>query len=114
MPDRWVRVFETDAMPAAERAPRVAELVARRDELTAKRDPLEITLNTATPSLPTEKELAALRTAAEVVIDSGTPYHKKQLVAELVQRVDITPDRHAKAYFRVLDMNRPGQLVAEA
>ncbi len=112
--DKWVRAFETDAMPAEECAPRLRELVPRRDELIAKRDQLETALNTATPRLPTEKELAAIRAVAEVIIDSGTPDQKKQLVAELVQVVDIMPNRHAKASFCLLDMNKPGPIVAEA
>ena len=112
--DRYVAAFESESMPPVECAPRVAELAARRDELVVSRDQLKAALDTATPRLPTEKELAALRAVVDKVIDSGTPDQKKQLVAELVKRIDITPDRRATPYFRVLDMNRPGLFAARA
>jgi site-specific DNA recombinase len=112
--DRYLHAFESASMPAEQCAPRVAELSARRDELTAHRDRLAKELETTVPELPTEDELAALCAAILRAIENGTPEEKKQLIDELVDHVDIAPERTATPYFRVPDMRTPGPFVTKA
>jgi hypothetical protein len=47
-------------------------------------------------------------------VENGTPEEKKQLIEELVNNVEITPERTANPYFRVPDMRTPGPFVSRA
>ena len=112
--DRYLHAFEAGTMPAAVCAPRVTELSARRDELTAHRDRLAAQLRTSTPQLPSPEELQALRAEIHHAIHHGSPDVVKQLLDELIDRVEISPDRHAYPYFWVPDDKKPGPVLARA
>ena len=96
-----LRAFETGEMPAAICSPRVTELTQRRDELAAHRKKLTAQLKDATPQLSTPEQLRSLCAEIRQAIDSGNPDAVKQLLRELVDRVEITPERHAYPYFWV-------------
>ena len=97
----YLRAFETGEMPAAICSPRVTELTQRRDELAAHRKALARQLEAASPQLPTPEQLRALCTQVRRAIDEGPADAVKQLLRELIDRVEITPDRHAYPYFWV-------------
>ncbi|MHB1554501.1 MAG: hypothetical protein ACYCSX_15025 [Acidimicrobiales bacterium] len=88
-------------MPAAICSPRVTELTQRRDELAAHRKKLACQIEAASPQLPTPEQLRALCAEIRRTIDSGSPDAVKQLLRELIDRVEITPERHAYPYFWV-------------
>lgn len=93
---------------------RVAELSARREELAAHRDRLTAQLRTATPQLPSPEQLHALAGELKSAIDAGSPDVAKQVLEELIDRVEITHDRHACPYFYVPDSEKPGPMLARA
>jgi len=99
--NHYLRAFETGEMPAAICSPRVTELTQRRDELAAHRKKLAAQLKDATPQLPTPEQLRSLCAEIRRAIDSGNPDAVKQLLRELIDRIEITPDRHAYPYFWV-------------
>ena len=88
-------------MPAAICSPRVTELTQRRDELVAHRKKLTAQLKDATPQLPTPDQLRSLCAEIRRTIEDGNPDAVKQLLRELIDRVEITPDRRACPYFWV-------------
>jgi hypothetical protein len=88
-------------MPAVICAPRVTELTQRRDELVAHFKQLTAQLKDATPQLPTLDQLRSLCTEIHRTIEDGNPNAVKQLRRELIDRVEITRDRHAYPYFWV-------------
>ena len=47
-------------------------------------------------------------------MNNGSPDVVKQVIDELVDRVDISHDKQALPYFRVPNENRPGPLLARA
>ena len=97
----YLRAFESGEMPAAICAPRVTELTERRDELVAQRGLLAGQLAMATPSAPNHEQLESLRVHLRRVVDDGNPDAVKQLLRDLIDRVEITPDRQAFPYFWV-------------
>ena len=82
-------------MPAAICSPRVTELTQRRDELVAHGKQLTAQLKDAAPQLPTLDQLRSLCSEIRRTIEDGDPDAVKQLLRELVDRVEITPERHA-------------------
>jgi site-specific DNA recombinase len=113
--DRYLRAFEAGTMPEAICAPRLAELTDRRAELAAHRDRPELQLRSTAPSPPSRQELERLAQEALDELTGGNPEQIKQALAALVDRVEITPDRHARPFFRVpSETNRPGPRVARA
>ncbi len=99
--NHYLRAFESGEMPAAICSPRVTELTQRRDELAAHRKKLACQIEAASPQLPTPDQLRSLCAEIRRTIDSGNPDAVKQLLRELIDRVEITPDRHAYPYFWV-------------
>ncbi len=100
--NHYLRAFETGEMPAAICSPRVTELTQRRDELAAHRKKLSCQIEAAGPQLPTPDQPRSLCTEIRRTIDSGNPHAVKQLLRELIDRVEITtPERHAYPYFWV-------------
>ncbi|MHB1928996.1 MAG: recombinase family protein [Acidimicrobiales bacterium] len=99
--NHYLRAFETGEMPAAICSPRVTELTQRRDELAAHRKKLACQIEAASPQLPTPDQLRSLCAEIRRTIDSGNPDAVKQLLRELIDRVEITPDRHAYPFFWV-------------
>lgn len=97
----WIAALEADI-------PVVAELSARRDELTTHRDQLTAQLRAHVPELPSRDLLDVIRAEIEHVISRGSPDDVKQLFAELIDRVEISPDRHAYPYLWVPDARSPG------
>ena len=80
---------------------RLTELTQRRDELVAHRKQLTAQLKDATPQLPTLDQLRSLCTEIRRTIEDGNPDAVKHLLRELMDRVEITPERHAYPYFWV-------------
>jgi len=97
----YLRAFETGDTPAAICSPRVTELTERRDELIVHRERLTSQLREAAPQLPTREKLQALCTEIRRIVEVGNPDAVKQLLRELIDRVEITPDRRAYLYFWV-------------
>ncbi len=101
--NHYLRAFETGEMPAAICSPRVTELTQRRDEPVAHRKELAKQIEAASPQLPTPEQLRDLCTEIRRTIEDGNPDAVKQLLRELIDRVEITPDRHAYSFFWVPD-----------
>ncbi|MGH9110305.1 MAG: hypothetical protein ACRDY3_12740 [Acidimicrobiales bacterium] len=99
--NHYLRAFETGEMPAAICSPRVTELTQRRDELVAHRNELACQLEAASPQAPTREQLRGLCAQIRRAVEDGPPDAVKQLLRELIDRVEITPDRHAYPYFWV-------------
>ena len=114
--DRYLRAFEAGTMPDSVCAPRLAELAVRRDELNANRTQLAAQLGAATPPAPNRNELQAIGSCIRAAVNEGSPDAVKQALATLIDRVEISPDRHAQPYFRVPtpDMERLGPAMARA
>src|SRR5680860_955676 len=93
-----------------------AELAVRRDELNANRTQLAAQLGAATPPAPNRNELQAIGSCIRAAVNEGSPDAVKQALATLIDRVEISPDRHAQPYFRVPtpDMERLGPAMARA
>ena len=58
-------------------------------------------LREAAPQLPTREQLQALCAEIRRIVEVGNPDAVKQLLRELIDRVEITPDRRAYPYFWV-------------
>jgi site-specific DNA recombinase len=99
--NHYLRAFETGEMPAAICSPRVTELTQRRDELVGHLKELATQLQAATPHTPTPDALRAICAEIHRILEEGNPDAVKQLLRELIDRVEITPDRHAYPYFWV-------------
>jgi len=99
--NQYLRAFETGEMPAAICSPRVTELTQRRGELAAHRKELARQVESSSPQLPTPEQLRVLCAQFHRGIEEGPPDAVKQLLRELIDRVEITPDRHAYPYFWV-------------
>lgn len=114
--DRYLRAFEAGTMPDTLCAPRVAELSARRDELAVHRDQLTAQLRAATPPAPSRSQLQAIGAAVRQAVSDGSPEPIKEILGALIDRVEISPDRHAQPYFRIPlpDDERPGPSLARA
>ena len=69
-------------------------MIAHRERLTSQ-------LREATPQLPTREQLQILCAEIRRVVEDGNPDAVKQLLRDLIDRVEITPDRRAYPYFWV-------------
>ncbi|MGH9074832.1 MAG: recombinase family protein, partial [Acidimicrobiales bacterium] len=114
--DRYLRAFEAGTMPDGLCAPRVVELSERREELTAHRNRLATQLRGTVPDLPGPEVLQALGDEVRRALEDGSPDVIKQVLDELIDRVEISPDRQARPWFWVpgSDAKRPGPSPARA
>jgi len=112
--ERYLRAFEAGTMSGTLCAPRIAELSQRSEELSARRDQLATQTRAARPRLPTVAQLRALATNLDHALPKASPDVVKQRYAELIDRIDISPDEHAQPYFGVPDVQRPGPVMARA
>jgi site-specific DNA recombinase len=112
--DRYLRAFEAGTMPDTLCAPRMVELSERRTELTARRNELSIQIRASTPQLPSAAELRVTSEQLRRAMKNGSPEVVKQLIDELVDRIEISGEKQAQPYFRVPDKERPGPLLARA
>ena len=112
--DRYLRAFESGTMSDILCAPRIAELSERRHELTARRDELTIQVRASATRLPSAAEIRAVSGQLEIAIRESSPDVVKQLLDELIDRVDISPDKQAQPFFWVPDEQRPGPSLARA
>ncbi len=112
--DRYLRAFEAGTMSDTLCAPRIAELSERRNELAARRNELVVQVRTSAPQLPGPSELRAIGGQLDKAIRQSSPDVVKQLLDELIDRVDISPDKQAQPFFWVPDEQRPGPVMARA
>jgi site-specific DNA recombinase len=112
--DRYLRAFEAGSMSDTLCAPRLVELSERRTELTARRNELAGQIRASTPQLPSAAQLRVTSEQLRRAMNNGSPDVVKQVIDELVDRVDISHDKQALPYFRVPNENRPGPLLARA
>ncbi|MGH9055769.1 MAG: recombinase zinc beta ribbon domain-containing protein [Acidimicrobiales bacterium] len=112
--DRYLRAFEAGTMSDTLCAPRIAELSERREELAARRNQLAAQVRGSAPQLPSADELRAIGRHLQKALSQGSPDVVKQLLDELIDRVDISADKHAQPYFWVPDEQRPGPSLARA
>ncbi|MGD0322017.1 MAG: hypothetical protein ABSC00_10535 [Acidimicrobiales bacterium] len=89
-------------------AQRIVELSERRTELTARRNELSVQVRASSPQLPSAAQLRVTCEQLRRALASGSPDVVKQLIDELVDRIDISSDKQAQPYFRVPDEKRPG------
>ena len=94
-------------MPDTLCAPRVAELSQQRNELTAHRAQLASQAGRDQPGLPTARELQSLAGRLREAIGQAAPGVTKQVLDELIDRVEISPDKHAQPYFRIPNNTKP-------
>jgi len=87
-------------MPAAICSPRVIELTQRRDELSPTASSVRPTEGSHAAG-PHARAAPALCTQVRRIIEDGNLDPVKQLLRELIDRVEITPERHAYPYFWV-------------
>ena len=111
---RYLHAFEAGTMSDTLCAPRIAELSQRRDELTARRNQLASQARAAQPQLPTAAQLRALAAHLQRALQDASPDVVKQLYDELIDRIEISPDKHAQPFFWVPDVKRPGPSLARA
>jgi hypothetical protein len=95
-------------------APRIVELSERRTELTARRNDLSVQVRASAPQLPSAANLRVTSEQLRRAMNNGSPDVIKQLIDELVDRIDISNDKQAQPYFRVPDEKRPGPLLDRA
>jgi len=112
--DRYLHAFEAGTMSDTLCAPRIAELSQRRDELTARRNQLAVQVKATPPQLPTAAQLHTVSAHIRRAVSEGSPDVIKQLFDELIDRIEISPDKHAQPYFWVPDVQRPGPSLARA
>jgi site-specific DNA recombinase len=112
--DRYLRAFEAGTMSESLCAPRVAELSDRKNELTARQRQLSAETRSSVPILPTPKQLRTTGEHIKVAINGGSPDNVKQLLGELIDRVEIGPEKQAQPYFWVPNEHRPGPSLARA
>ncbi|MHB8669907.1 MAG: recombinase family protein [Acidimicrobiales bacterium] len=104
---RYLRAFEAGTMSDTLCAPRIAELSQRRDELDAHRAHLARRADNAEPAVPTIQQLRAVAKQLQRAIDGANPGVTKQVLDELIDRVEISPDKHAQPYFRIPGNTKP-------
>ncbi|HUD15684.1 MAG TPA: recombinase family protein, partial [Acidimicrobiales bacterium] len=112
--DRYLRAFEVGSMSDTLCAPRIVELSERRTELTARRDELSVQVRASAPQLPSATQMRVTSEQLRRAMNNGSPDVVKQVIDELVDRIDISSDKQAQPYFRVPDVKRPGPLLARA
>ncbi len=112
--DRYLRAFEAGTMSDTLCAPRIVELSERRAELTARRDELSVQVRGSAPQLPSAAQLRVTSEQLRRAMNNASPDVVKQVIDELVDRIDISSDKQAQPYFRVPDVKRPGPLLARA
>jgi hypothetical protein len=64
--------------------------------------------------LPSASQLRTISEHVKVAINVGSPDVVKQWLGELIDRVEIGPDKRAQPYFRVPNEQRPGPSLARA
>ena len=112
--DRYLRAFEAGTMSDTLCAPRIAELSGRRDELAARRNQLSLQVQASAPRLPSVEHLHTISERVRHAVRHDSPDVVKQLLGELIDRIDISPDKHAQPYFWVPDVKRPGPSLVRA
>jgi len=112
--DRYLRAFEVGSMSDTLCAPRIVELSERRTELTARRDELSVQVRASAPQLPSATQMRVTSEQLRRAMNNGSPDVVKQVIDELVDRIDISSDKQAQPYFRVPDIQRPGPSLARA
>ncbi len=112
--DRYLRAFEAGTMSDNLCAPRIAELSARRDELTARARQLSQQAQAAAPALPDVEHRSSIASHVQHALRHEDPHAVKQLLQELVDRIDISPDKRAQPYFWVPQPQKPEPPPARA
>lgn len=98
---RHLRTFETATMSDTHRAPRIAEFAQHGDELDAHRADLVRQAENAESAQPTIQQLRAVAEQGQQAIDGTNPGATKQVLDELIDRVDISPDTYTQPNFRI-------------
>jgi hypothetical protein len=114
--ERYLRAMAAATMPETICAPRLAVLSDRRTELTSHHHQLQVQLRTTAPATPSRQELERLAAKARNAPTGGISAQVKQTLAAPVDRVEISPDRRARPWFKIrsTETNRPEPSLARA
>jgi len=112
--DRYLRAFEAGTMSDQLCAPRIAELSAQRDELTATRHQLSGQVHASQPQLPSAEHRRSITSSLQQALQHGEPHATKQLLVELIDRIEISPDKQAQPYFWIPQHQQPEPSPARA
>ena len=111
--NRYLAAFETGSMPAHLCAARLDELTTRRDELT--RHKTEVAQHLARqPEAPSIEDTQRVAQIVEAAIRTGEPSTTKHMLRELIQQIDIDPDRKAYPTYLLPESQVPEPQAARA
>jgi hypothetical protein len=99
--ERYLRAFETGTMPDHACAPRVEHLSARRQQFTVHRTELAARLDALNHQRPTRPVLEAVGDTVRHVLTTGNRTVVKQLLSELITRIDVHPQRRVQPTLRI-------------
>jgi site-specific DNA recombinase len=99
--DRYLRAFETGAMPGALSGERVKVLGSQSTALRVRREALSDEMDEADLSAPTAEELSALRDRVAEALSSGDPAPVKSLLQALIHEIRVDSRQAIHPVFRV-------------
>ena len=109
--DRYLRAFEAGTMPETICAPRLAELSERRAELIDRQRELALRAKASVPTLPGAGELHAIADQLRQAIAHGSPEVVKWFLGELIDRIEVGPDKQAQPHFWGSETAGTGPLI---
>ena len=99
--DRYLRAFETGAMPEALCSERVKSLGSQSTALRARREVLSDEMDEADLTAPTPEELSALHDRVSEALASGDPAPVKTLLQALIHEIRVDSRDAIQPIFRV-------------
>jgi site-specific DNA recombinase len=99
--DRYLRAFETGAMPEEICGPRVKDLASQSTALRARRELLADEMDDAHLAAPSPDELAALRDRVAEALASSDPAPVKALLQALIHEIRVDSRQAIHPVFRV-------------
>ena len=99
--NRYFTAFEAGTMPEAVCADRVRELYAKVELHRTRMAELELELSAPPPKLPTEGELADLRTRVATALSRPSTPALRAFLAAVIDRIEVGSNREARCYLRV-------------
>jgi hypothetical protein len=113
--DRYLRAFETGAMPEAICGTRVKALGSQSTALRARREVLSDEMAEAALTAPSPEELSALRDRVTEALASGDPAPVKTLLKALIHEIRVDSRDAIHPTFRVpLGGDHPGDDAVRA
>jgi site-specific DNA recombinase len=102
--NRYLAAFEAGTMDAAACGPRVSDLQHQLGTLTMRRNELQLVIDAPAPKLPSAKDTKVMAAALERELKERSGPALKALLATLIERIHVSPDRVITPYLRVPDI----------